>query len=153
MIPHKVPPQKKKKKNSMSPSTFILLFSLLFIPTSGDLQHHEDGFISVVISDKGLDFAKDFLIEKAITSILLSQLPDIEKSVKVPLVGKAQVVLSEITIQDIQIDTSSVNTGDTGIVLVVSGATADLSMKWRYSARTAFVPIGISDSGTATVKV
>ena len=137
----------------MAPSIFFLLLSLLFIPSSGDLQHHEDGYISVVISDKGLDFAKDLLIDKAIASIVMSQLPQIEKSVQVPLVGKAKVVLSDITIKDIQIDSSSVKTGETGIVVVVSGATANLNMNWRYTCSSWLVPIGISDSGTATVKV
>ncbi|KAK7276894.1 hypothetical protein RIF29_18041 [Crotalaria pallida] len=138
----------------MAPTIIFLLLSLLFIPASVvGLQHHEDGFISVVLSDKGLDFAKDFIVDQAAASILLSQLPDIEKKVKVPLVGKAQVILSEITIKDIKISTSTVKTGDSGIVLVVSGTTADLTANWRYSARTSLVPIGITDSGTATVKV
>lgn len=141
----------------MAPRIFLLLLSLLFISTSGssdDFQHHEEeGFISVVISDKGLDFAKDILIDQAIASIVQSQLPEIQKSVQVPLVGKANVVLSDITMKDIQVKSSFVKTGDTGIVLVVSGATANLSLKWRYTVSSWLVPIGISDSGTATVKV
>ncbi|KAE9584123.1 putative bactericidal permeability-increasing protein, alpha/beta [Lupinus albus] len=139
-------------EKSMAPAIFLLL-SLVLIPTSVVVGDEEDGFISVVISDKGLDFAKQFLIEQAIASIVPSQLPDIEKKVNVPLVGKAQVILSEIIIKDIKINTSSVKTGESGIVLIVSGATADLTMNWRYTARTSFVPIGISDTGTATVKV
>lgn len=139
----------------MATSICFVLLSLLFLSTStrGDLQHHEEGFISLVISDKGLDFAKDFLIQKAVASIVVSQLPEIEKTVQVPLVGKAKVVLSDITINDIKVNSSVVKTGEAGIVLVVSGATADLSLKWRYSVSSWLVPIGISDSGTATVKV
>ncbi|MED6208280.1 hypothetical protein PIB30_043560 [Stylosanthes scabra] len=138
----------------MAPSVLFLLLSLLFIQSSGDFQQHsEEGHISVVISDKGLDFAKDVLIDKAIASIVMSQLPEIEKSVQVPLVGKAKVVLSEITIKNIQINSSTVETGDTGIVVAVSGATANLTMNWRYSCSSWLVPIGISDKGTATVKV
>ncbi|KAJ1441313.1 Lipid-binding serum glycoprotein, C-terminal [Sesbania bispinosa] len=137
----------------MAPSILLVLLSLLLIPTSGYVQPHEDGFISGVISDKGLDYAKDLLIDKGVASIVLLQLPEIEKSVQVPLIGKAKVVLSEITIKDIQINSSSVKTGESGIVLVVSGATANLSMRWRYSCSTWLIPIGISDSGTASVKV
>lgn len=129
------------------------IFFLLLIPTSGYVQPHEDGFISGVISDKGLNFAKDLLIEKGIASIVLLQLPEIEKTAQVPLVGDAKVVLSDITIKDIQVNSSSVKTGESGIVLVVSGATADLSIKWRYSCSSWLIPIGISDSGTASVKV
>lgn len=136
----------------MAPSICFLLLSLLFLSSSTS-GTDEEGFISVIISDKGLDFAKDILIDQAVASIVQSQLPQIEKTVQVPLVGKAKVVLSDITINDIQVNSSSVNTGETGIALVVSGATADLSLKWRYSVSSWLVPIGISDSGTATVKV
>ncbi|KHN43853.1 Putative BPI/LBP family protein [Glycine soja] len=136
----------------MAPSICFLLLSLLFLSSSTS-GTDEEGFISVIISDKGLDFAKDILIDQAVASIVQSQLPQIEKTVQVPLVGKAKVVLSDITINDIQVNSSSVNTGETGIALVVSGATADLSLNWRYSVSSWLVPIGISDSGTATVKV
>lgn len=107
----------------------------------------------MVISIKGLDFVKDILIEQGIATIIQSQLPQIEKSVQVPLVGKAHVILSDITIKDIKVSSSSVNTEETGIVLIVSGATANLNMNWRYTVSSWLVPIGISDSGTATVKV
>ncbi|XP_027342804.1 putative BPI/LBP family protein At1g04970 [Abrus precatorius] len=137
----------------MAPSiVFFVLFTLL-IQTSGYVKPLEEGFIYGVISDKGLDYAKDLLIEQGIASILQLQLPEIENSAQVPLVGKAKVVLSDITIKDIQVNSSSVKTGENGIFLVVSGATANLSMRWRYSCSTWLIPIGISDSGTASVKV
>ena len=135
----------------MSHKFFVLFLFLLFISTS--VCVHEEGFISVIISDKGLDFAKDILINQSIASIVLSQLPQIEKSVQVPLVGKAHVILSEITIKNIQVSSSYVETGDTGINVVVSGATANLSLNWRYTVSSWLIPIGISDSGTATAKV
>lgn len=135
----------------MSHKFFVLFLFLLFISTS--VSVHEEGFISVIISDKGLDFAKDILINQTIASIVLSQLPQIEKSVQVPLVGKANVILSEITIKNIQVSSSYVETGDTGIDVVVSGATANLSLNWRYTVSSWLIPIGISDSGAATVKV
>ncbi|KAK7371969.1 hypothetical protein VNO80_05336 [Phaseolus coccineus] len=138
----------------MAPSICFLLLCILFLSSSTTgVQDHEEGFISIIISDKGLDFAKDVLIDQAVASIVLSQLPQIEKTVQVPLVGKAKVVLSEISINDIQVNSSSVNTGETGIALVVSGATANLSLNWRYSVSSWLVPIGISDSGTATARV
>lgn len=137
----------------MAPFILYVLLSLLLIQTSGYVQPYEEGFISGVISDKGLDYAKDLLIEEGIASIVQLQLPEIENSVQVPLVGNAKVVLSNITIKDIQINSSTVKTGETGIVLVGSGATANLTMSWRYSCSSWLIPIGISDSGTATIKV
>lgn len=135
----------------MSHRIFVLFLSFLLISTTS--VSLEDGFISVIISDKGLDFVKDILINQSIASIVVSQLPQIEKSVQVPLVGKAHVILSEIMIKNIQVSSSSLETGHSGIAVVVSSATANLSLNWRYTVSSWLVPIGISDSGTATVKV
>lgn len=137
----------------MAPFNLFFLLYLLFIPTSGYVQPYEDGFVSGVISNKGLDFAKDLLIQKGVESIVLLKLPEIENSAQVSLVGKAKVVLSDITIKDVQVNSSSVVIGESGIVVVVSGATADLSMKWKYTVSSWLIPIGISDSGTASIKV
>ena len=126
-------------------SLFLLL--LLIIPSS----FQEEGFISVVISDKGLDFAKDLLIEKAISSIVPLQLTQIEKQVKVPIIGTVHVVLSNITIYSVEVPSSYVETGETGIVLIASGATAKLSMNWKYSYSNWFIEI--SDNGRASIQV
>ena len=81
------------------------------------------------------------------------QLSDIEKSVKIRVIGKVHLGLSNIIIYSVDVASSSVETGDSGIVLVASGATANLSMDWRYSYKTWLVPIAISDKGSATVQV
>ncbi|RDX60754.1 putative BPI/LBP family protein [Mucuna pruriens] len=137
----------------MTPSIVFSLLSLLLVSTCGYVLPLEEGFISGVISDKGLEYAKELLVEKGIGSIEMLQLPEIENSAQVPFVGNAKVVLSDITIKDVQVNSSSVKIGESGVVLVVSGATANLSMRWRYSCSTWLIPIGISDSGNASVKV
>ena len=75
-----------------------------------------------------LDFAKDMLIDKAVSSIIPFQVPDIKKFVKIPLVGKVHTFLPNISIYHVDIASSYVNTGELGIVLVASGATTNLSM-------------------------
>ncbi|QCD78261.1 lipopolysaccharide-binding protein [Vigna unguiculata] len=137
----------------MAPSIFFSVLCLLSVLTCGYVQPLKDGFISGVISDKGLEYAKELLIEKGIASIVMLQLPEIENSAQVSLVGNAKVVLSNITITDVQVNSSSVKTGENGIVLVVSGAIVNLSMRWRYTVSSWLIPIGISDKGTASVKV
>ncbi|CAB4278067.1 unnamed protein product [Prunus armeniaca] len=72
----------------------------------------EEGFIYVVTSSKGLEFSKDLLIEQVVSSIIPLQLPQIEKSVKIPLVGQVHVVLSNITIYNVDIASSYVEIGD-----------------------------------------
>ncbi|KAH7546800.1 hypothetical protein FEM48_Zijuj01G0239600 [Ziziphus jujuba var. spinosa] len=128
-------------------STILLLFlSLVLVPASTD----EEGFISVLISNKGLDFVKDVLIKSAISSIIPLQLPLIEKPVKIPVIGTVHLHLSNITIYSVDITSSYVETGDTGIVLVASGATAHLSLNWSYHYHA--LVIDISDHGTAAVE-
>ena len=131
----------------MASKILTLFLLLLLIPTS----FQEQGFVSVVISNKGLDFGKDLVIKKAISSIIPLQLPQIEKHVKVPLIGKVHVILSNITIYSVDVPSSYVETGETGIVLIASGATAKLSMNWKYSYSNWFFKI--SDSGKASVQV
>lgn len=129
---------------------FFLVLSLLLIPASTHLQSNE-AHISVLLSSNGIDFAKDVLIDKALSSIVPLQLPDIEKSVKIPLIGKVHLVLSNITIYSASVASSYVETGETGLVLVASGATANLSMKWGYSYSSWIIVI--SDNGVASVQV
>ncbi|GAV85862.1 LBP_BPI_CETP domain-containing protein/LBP_BPI_CETP_C domain-containing protein [Cephalotus follicularis] len=136
---------------SMTPTMFFIVLSLFLISTSTHLQSYEEGFISVVMPHKGLDFAKDLLINKAVSSIIPLQLPDIEKSVKIPLVGKVHIFLSNMTIYSVNIGSSYVQTGETGIVLVASNATANMIMNWKYTYSTWLITI--SDSGGASVKI
>ncbi|XWS27795.1 hypothetical protein CRYUN_Cryun25bG0010800 [Craigia yunnanensis] len=138
---------------SMAHAISFIVFSFLFIPASTLVESNQEGFISAVISNKGLDFAKNLLIEKAVSSMIPLQLSDIEKSMKIPVIGKVHLGLSNIIIYSVDVASSSVETGDSGIVLVASGATANLSMDWRYSYKTWLVPIAISDKGSATVQV
>ncbi|KAK6132984.1 hypothetical protein DH2020_033275 [Rehmannia glutinosa] len=130
-------------------------FLLLFLLTiwRGRVESHEEGFITAEISNKGLDFLKGLLIEKAESSLVPLELPKIEKSVKIPVIGSVQMVLSDIIIEKIHVTSSTVRTGDSGIVIDVSGATANLSMKWKYSYSTWLIPISVSDKGNATVQV
>ncbi|OVA20051.1 Lipid-binding serum glycoprotein [Macleaya cordata] len=139
----------------MAPTIFFILIALFIIPANAHLQQsNEDGFISMVISEKGLNFAKDLLIKQAISSLTPLQLPIIEKSVKIPFIGSVHMALSNITIYQVNVSSSSVNLNDTGISIVASGATANLSMNWYYSYTSwVFVPIEISDKGKASIQV
>ncbi|CAI9760396.1 unnamed protein product [Fraxinus pennsylvanica] len=80
-------------------------------------------------------------------------LPKIEKAVKIPVAGKVHMVLSNIIVERIDVISSNVKTGDDGIHISVSGATANLSMNWKYSYSTWLVPIAVSDQGSATIGV
>ncbi|XP_038690731.1 putative BPI/LBP family protein At1g04970 [Tripterygium wilfordii] len=136
---------------SITHSIFVIISSFLLIPARTHLQSHEESYISLVISSKGLEFAKDLLVEKAVSTLIPLQVPDIEKTVNIPVVGKVNMGLSNITISGVNIASSLVETGENGIVLVASGATANLSMNWWYSYRRWFITI--RDEGEASVQV
>ena len=57
-----------------------------------------------------LDFAKDMLIDKAISSIIPLQVPNIKIFVKFPLVGKVHTFLSNTSIYHVDIASSYVKT-------------------------------------------
>ena len=146
-------------KKPMAPTAilYILIGIASFFspsPTQSLLQPNTDeAFTSIVISQRGLDFVKDLLIEKAVSSIVPLQLPKIEKSIKIPFMGSVRMVLSDTTIYQIKVSESYAKLGDAGVSIIVSGATCNLSMNWYYSYSTWLVPVEISDRGTASVQV
>ncbi|PIN10071.1 BPI/LBP/CETP family protein [Handroanthus impetiginosus] len=135
--------------SSIFPSAVLFLLTFSYI----HVQSHEEGYIAAEISNKGLEFLKDLLIEKAESSLVPLELPRIEKSIKIPVIGSVQIVLSKITVERIHVTSSTMKTGDNGIVIDVSGATANLTMNWKYSYRTWLLPISVSDKGNATIQV
>jgi hypothetical protein len=68
----------------MADLLYFLVFCLVLIlaATAHNLQSSKEGYISLVLSSKGVDFAEDVLINKAVATIIPLQLPDIKKSVK-----------------------------------------------------------------------
>ncbi|KAL8166946.1 hypothetical protein V2J09_008445 [Rumex salicifolius] len=136
--------------------SLLLLTPLIFLSLSGthaiaQLNSDKESFISVSITEKGIDFLKGLLIDKAISSFTPLEIPPIEKYVKIPVVGKVRIVLSKITIYHIDVNSSDINSDESGVSVTALGATAKLSMNWEYSY-TAWV-IEVSDRGKASVEV
>ncbi|OMP09524.1 hypothetical protein COLO4_05388 [Corchorus olitorius] len=146
----------------MAPLTFfLLLISSLFLSSQANLHHHlqpsetqDESFTSILVSQQGLDFIKDLLISKAISSIIPLQLPaTIEKSARIPFLGSVDMVISNVTIYKIDVMSSYVKPGNSGIVIVASGTTCNLTMNWHYSYNSWLLPIEISDGGSASIEV
>ncbi|EOX93404.1 Lipid-binding serum glycoprotein family protein isoform 1 [Theobroma cacao] len=144
----------------MAHLTFLFfLISTLFLSSQAKLhlqpsRNQEESFTSILVSQQGLDFIKDLLINKAISSIIPLQLPaTIEKSARIPFLGNVHMVISNVTIYKIDVLSSFVKPGNTGIAIVASGTTCNLTMNWHYSYSSWLVPIEISDGGRASVQV
>ncbi|KAI3969678.1 hypothetical protein MKX01_020239 [Papaver californicum] len=137
----------------------FILIALFIIPTHTlSKSKDDDGFVSLFLSEKGVNFAKDVLIEQAISSLAPLQLPQIiKKSVRIPIIGNINMGISNITIFQVNVSSSSItlNNNNTGeISIVASGATANLSMNWFYSCHSwGFFPIEIADKGVASTQV
>lgn len=140
-------------KLSMAPILFLLLFVSWFIPGHAHPSPTHQYFTSAVVSQKGLDYLKDLLIDKAISSMIPINLPKSEKTVKIPFVGNVHMVLSNTTIYQVDVASSNVKPGDSGVAIVASGTTCNLNMDWGYSYSTWLVPAEISDRGRASVQV
>lgn len=131
---------------------FFIFLSLLIFSTP-HVESNEEGYISLEISNKGLDFVKQFLVQMAETSLVPLDLPNIEKSKHIPIIGTLKMVLSNISINNIHVISSTVKAGDTGVVISVSGAYANMSMNWEYSYSNWLIPFPVMDSGAASIQV
>lgn len=137
----------------MATFIFFLLLSFFANLATAQSQSDDSGFISAVISEKGLNFVKDLLIEEELRDLVHLKLPDIKKSIRIPIIGIVQASVANITFSEVSVSSSTVHAGDTGVVIVASGATANLSMGWQYSYSTWLVPVKVSDKGTALIQV
>ncbi|KAM7270818.1 hypothetical protein ACFE04_030032 [Oxalis oulophora] len=139
----------------MGPTTTLLISFLLLtalIPPSSQSQQQDQPFTSIQISQKGLNFIKTILITKAINYAIPLHLPIIQKSIKVPFLGSADVVLSNVTIYEIGVNSSYVKVGDSGIAIIASKTTCNLSLSWKYVYSSWLFPGDVSDKGKAFVQ-
>ncbi|MBA0859188.1 hypothetical protein Goshw_004253 [Gossypium schwendimanii] len=139
---------------------FFVLISSTFLLSQANNLHlqqlrtQDESFTSILVSQNGLDFVKDLLVNEAISSIIPLQLPaTIEKSARIPFLGNVHMVISNVTIYKIDVLASYVKLGNSGIAIVASGTTCNLTMNWHYSYSSWLVPIEISDGGRASVEV
>ncbi|XP_057460947.1 putative BPI/LBP family protein At1g04970 [Actinidia eriantha] len=137
--------------NFTASNSFFLLLLLLIIPSYTHVQSTNEGSISVELFSKGLDFAKDLLIEKAISSLTPLELPEIEKAVKIPLIGTVHITLSDLVIYKVNVSSSTAEAGNTGISIVASGAKAYMTSNWSYHYGTWLIP-NITDKGVASIE-
>ncbi|KAL5200893.1 hypothetical protein ABZP36_035247 [Zizania latifolia] len=130
----------------------VLLLLLTFLSTTasgggGAASPH----ISAVISQSGLDFVKDLLVSRAAETIAPLEVPDIERSVSIPVIGTVDMAASSIVLNGVAVANSTVSVRDDGIVVAASLSIVDLTMEWSYSY-SAWV-VTISDSGNASIQV
>ncbi|KAK1439783.1 hypothetical protein QVD17_05603 [Tagetes erecta] len=136
----------------MSPliTHLILTLSLIIHP---QLITGEQSFISILITQNGLDFVKNLLQNRAISTITHSPIPKFESSVHIPVIGEVRILLSDVNIHQLNVGVSKVIPGSDGVAISGSDVACDLDMRWHYSYGSSIFPISISDSGTSNIQV
>lgn len=130
------------------------LHLLLIAAAAASASGADEAHVSVAVAEKGLAFAKDVLISEAVRSLTPLLLPGVEKAVRVPFLGGIRVAASNITLFHLDVgDNSTIFPGDSGLLVVASGITANISMHWSYCYDSWLFPIEITDSGTASILV
>ncbi|XP_028758009.1 putative BPI/LBP family protein At1g04970 [Neltuma alba] len=137
----------------MMPFLFLLLLASSLIHGYAQDRPNDQSSMSLVVTQGGLDFVKELLVNKAISSMIPLRLPNIEKTVKIPVVGDVFMVLSNITIYQIDVPSSNIKPGEDGISIIASDTSCILRMNWYYSYSTWLMPVEISDKGSASVQV
>jgi len=70
------------------------------------------------------------------------------------MLGGVYFVLSNITMHEIDVDSSNVKPGESGIEILASGVSCNLSLDWYYEYSSIwFGPVKVSDQGSAQVQV
>lgn len=139
---------------SMSPFALLLLIaSLASHPQARTSSPTTQSFISLLVSQQGLDFAKEILVSEAVSSLTSLHLPQIQKTLKIPFLGNIQMVLSNVSIYGVDVPSSHIVVGDVGFSIVASGISCNVSLNWSYDYYTWLVPYSISDHGEAYVQV
>jgi hypothetical protein len=129
----------------------LLLILLIALTSSTPSPAAASPHISAVISQSGLDFAKDLLVPRATETLEHLSVPDIQQSVYIPLIGTVRMLASDIVLGGVAVADSTVAAGDTGVVVAASFSSVNLTMEWSYSYDSWFVTI--SDSGSASIQV
>ncbi|CAD6339475.1 unnamed protein product [Miscanthus lutarioriparius] len=138
----------------LCPLHLLLPLLLLTAAAAASASGADEAHVSVAVAEKGLAFAKDVLIGEAVRSLTPLRLPGVEKAVRVPFLGGVRVAASNITLFHLDVgDNSTIFPGDSGLLVVASGITANISMHWSYCYDSWLFPIEIADSGTASILV
>ena len=118
-------------------------------------EPHEDdeAAIWITLSQSGLDWLKDVIVEQILTKITPVTFPDITSDSTVPFVGRFMSYFSNFTLLRAAVGSSIVLVNEEGILLMASDVATNLSLDWQYTYDNMWLPSPISDSGGAFIQV
>ncbi|KAL3679442.1 hypothetical protein R1sor_022398 [Riccia sorocarpa] len=104
------------------------------------------------LSQEGLVYVKDVLINEILASAIPLDIPDISARMNSPI-GRVDTTVTQIVLSGVKVKYSEIELGDNGITIYAAGIKANISMDWRYQYTATYVPFPVIDAGTASVEV
>uniref|UniRef100_A0A7I4EBQ8 Lipid-binding serum glycoprotein C-terminal domain-containing protein n=1 Tax=Physcomitrium patens TaxID=3218 RepID=A0A7I4EBQ8_PHYPA len=108
--------------------------------------------IMVTLSESGLTYAKEMLVNQLLEEITPLMLPDIKTHTDSPL-GRVDMEISHIELSGANVSYSDVDLWKTGITVFAGDINARIRLHWYFKFMSMFVPFPLSDRGWADVEV
>lgn len=108
--------------------------------------------IMVTLSESGINYVKEVLVNEILAEITPLALPDINAHVDSPI-GRLDTKISQILLSGANVSYSDVDLGKTGITVFAGDVEARIRLHWYYEYSASYVPWPVNDGGWADVEV
>lgn len=108
--------------------------------------------IMVTLSESGLAYVKEVLVNKILAEITPLALPDINAHVDSPI-GRLDTQITHIELSGANVSYSDVDLEKTGITVFAGDIQARIRLHWYYEYSATYVPFPVNDGGWADVEV
>lgn len=108
--------------------------------------------IMVTVSESGLNYAKEVLVNEILAEITPLWLPDIKTHIISPI-GRVDTQISHIELSGANVSYSDIDLGKTGVTVFAGDIHARIRLHWYYKYTAPYVPFPVNDGGWADVEV
>jgi hypothetical protein len=115
-------------------------------------NNSEGAGILVTLSEAGITYVKEVLVNQILTEITPLSLPDIHSQVACPI-GRVDTAITHIELSGANFSHSDVDLGKTGITVIAEDIKTKIHLHWEYKYASSYIPLPISDAGWADIEV
>ncbi|KAH8953031.1 hypothetical protein BDL97_08G003200 [Sphagnum fallax] len=115
-------------------------------------NNSEGAGILVTLSEAGITYVKEVLVNEILTEITPLSLPDIHSQVACPI-GRVDTAITHIELSGANFSHSDVDLGKTGITVIAEDIKTKIHLHWEYKYASSYIPLPISDAGWADIEV
>jgi hypothetical protein len=119
--------------------------------TNNDNSEEVAGIL-VTLSEVGITYVKEVLVNQILSDIIPLALPDIHLQVKAP-VGVVDTTITRLELSGANVSHSDVKLGKTAITVSAENIKAKIHFHWVYQYTSSYIPFPVTDGGWADVEV